>query len=52
MDLNEMERIQREAMRERDAGQLPLDGEGRVLAESKRMSIDIPEGTVVTDPLR
>lgn len=51
VDLDTMEAIQRE----HEAGHrehLPLDPEGRALAETKRFSLDIPEYVVKNDPLR
>lgn len=47
-----MEAIQTEKINEKESGMLPLDDEGRVVAEHKRESIDIPVNAVTIDPLR
>lgn len=51
MDLETMGQIQ-ESKHSITGAQLPLDAEGRELAERKRYSIDLPEHIVKTDPLR
>lgn len=48
----EMNAIQTEKIKEQDAGMLPLDDEGKAVAEHKRESIDIPVNAVTVDPLR
>lgn len=52
MDLDTMAEIQGQKATE-EGGQLPLDDEGREVAEKKRFAIDLGEYTVAkTDPLR
>jgi len=51
MELNTMAAIQTEKQRETGA-QLPLDPEGRALAEDKRKTFDLPTNAVKVDPLR
>lgn len=51
MDFTTMTQVQ--AQKQANAtGPLPLDPEGRALAETKRFSLDIPEYVVKNDPLR
>lgn len=52
MDLETMEIIQREKLREIEDDQLPLDPEGKDLAEEKRKTFDLPTNAVKVDPLR
>lgn len=47
-----MNAIQNEKIKEEQAGMLPLDDEGKTVAEHKRESIDIPVNAVTIDPLR
>lgn len=50
-DLTTMARVQERKEAEGTAP-LPLDPEGKRLAERKRFSLDIPEYVVKNDPLR
>lgn len=52
MDLNTMQQIMNEKAKEMQAGQLPLDDEGRAVAEDKRKTFDLPTNAVKVDPLR
>lgn len=49
-DLDVMAAIQREKEKEITEGQMPLDDEGKLLAEGKRFTFDVIETPV--DPLR
>lgn len=51
-DYDVMESIQNEKIKELDSGMLPLDDEGKAVAEHKRESFDIPVNAVTIDPLR
>lgn len=51
MDFTTMTQVQAQKQRGGD-GPMPLDPEGRALAETKRFSLDIPEYVVKNDPLR
>lgn len=48
----DMNAIQNEKIKEQDAGMLPLDNEGKAIAEHKRESFDFPVNAVTIDPLR
>lgn len=51
LDFTTMTQVQ--AQKQANAtGPMPLDSEGRALAETKRFSLDIPEYVVKNDPLR
>lgn len=53
MDLSIMAAIQAEKVREVTAAEpMPLDPEGRALAEDKRKTFDPPTNAVKVDPLR
>lgn len=53
MNLETMAAIQAEKLREISAqDQLPLNPEGRALAEDKRKTFDLPTNAVKVDPLR
>lgn len=51
MDFTTMTQVQAQKQAA-GAGPMPLDPEGRALAETKRFSLDIPEYVVKNDPLR
>ena len=52
-DLNVMDAIQKEKEKEIIAKELmPLDPEGRAVAEEKRKAFDLPTNAVKVDPLR
>lgn len=51
MDFTTMTQVQAQKQRGGE-GPMPLDPEGRALAETKRFSLDIPEYVVKNDPLR
>ena len=52
MNLETMAQIMREKAKEIEADQLPLDDEGRAVAEEKRKTFDLPTNAVKVDPLR
>lgn len=53
MNLDTMAVIQNEKTKEINAQeQLPLDPEGKALAEDKRKTFDLPTNAVKVDPLR
>lgn len=52
MNLETMEQIMQEKAKEMQEGQLPLDDEGRDVAEEKRKTFDLPTNAVKVDPLR
>lgn len=52
MNLETMEQIMAEKDREIQRGMVPLNDEGRALAEDKRKTFDLPTNAVKVDPLR
>lgn len=52
MELDNMKQIMVEKDREMVRSQLPLDPEGRAVAEHKRKTFDLPTNAVKVDPLR
>ena len=52
MSLETIEQIMREKAKEMQEGKLPLDDEGRDVAEEKRKTFDLPTNAVKVDPLR
>lgn len=52
MNLETMAQIMNEKGKEMQSGQLPLDDEGRAVAEEKRKTFDLPTNAVKVDPLR
>jgi len=52
MDINVMRQIQAQKAREQELQQVPLDPEGRAMAEDKRKTFDLPTNAVKVDPLR
>ena len=53
MDVKEMEKIMEQKTKDLTKHeQIPLDAEGKALAEEKRKSFDLPTNAVKVDPLR
>jgi hypothetical protein len=51
-ELETMEQIIREKDKDMQRDMLPLDDEGRAVAEEKRKTFDLPTNAVKVDPLR
>ncbi len=51
-ELDTMEQIIREKDKDMQRDMLPLDDEGRAVAEEKRKTFDLPTNAVKVDPLR
>ncbi len=52
MNINTMDAIQAEKRKQAEAERLPLNPEGKALAEHKKNSFDYPVNAVKVDPLR
>lgn len=52
MNLETMDQIMQEKGKEMQRDMLPLDDEGRAVAEEKRKTFDLPTNAVKVDPLR
>lgn len=51
-ELETMEQIIREKDKDMQRDMMPLDDEGRAVAEEKRKTFDLPTNAVKVDPLR